>query len=164
MTSKQAAPMAVAFLAFGLGLAAMPAAAQGVAFRAWGVRAGIADDPDQGVAGVQIDLGELVKNLHWQPRIELGLGDDTTTLTATLPLLYRAPLAGRLHLYGGGGLTFGLIDRDRPRRGQDDSELEIAPMAAGGLAWPVGQSEASLELALTAGDFSEAKLTFGWMF
>lgn len=147
-----------------LGLLAIPAAAQDIAFRGWGVRAGIADDPDQGVAGVQLDLGEIVRKLHLQPRIEVGLGDDTTTITGTVPVLYREPIASRLSLYGGGGVTFGLIDRDRPRRGQDDSDFEIAPMAVGGLAWPAGSSEASLELNLTAGDFSEAKLMFGWMF
>ena len=149
-----------------LGLFTVPAAAQDIAFKGWGVRVGIADDPDQGVAGVQLDLGTVVRKLHLQPRIEIGLGDDTTTFTGTVPVLYREPIASRLSLYGGGGVTFGLIDRDRPRRGRDDgSDFEIAPMAAGGLAWPAaGSSEASLELNLTAGDFSEAKLMFGWMF
>ena len=115
---------AAALLAFGL--AAVPAAGQGIAFKGWGVRAGIADDPDQGVAGVQLDLGEVVPKLHFQPRVELGLGDDTTIVSATLPVLYRVPVARRLNVYGGGGVTFGLIDRDPPRRGQAAHRLALA--------------------------------------
>lgn len=147
-----------------LAAAALPAAAQDIGFNTWGLRAGASDDPDQFVVGVQADFGEFIPNLRFQPNVELGLGDDTTVLSLTAPVHYRFPVEGSLILYGGGGLTLGFIDRDEPRAGEEDSNFEISPMAAGGIAWPVGQSELSLELNLIGGDFPNVKLMAGWMF
>lgn len=148
-----------------LAAAALPAAAQDIGFNSWGLRAGVSDDPDQFVAGVQADFGEFIPNLRFQPNLELGLGDDTTIFSLTAPVHYRFPVEGSLVLYGGGGLILGLIDRDDVEGNEDDdSEFEISPMAAGGLAWPVGQSEISLELNLIGGDFPNLKLMAGWMF
>lgn len=146
-------------------LLAAPAAAQDIGFNTWGLRAGAGDDPDQIVFGVQLDMGEFIQDLRFQPNVEVGVGDDTTILSLTAPVHYRVPLEGDLTLYGGGGLTVGFIDRDEDDLDEDeDSDFDIAPMAAGGLAWPVGESELSVELNLTAGDFSTVKLVVGWMF
>ena len=146
-------------------LLAAPAAAQDIGFNTWGLRAGAGDDPDQILFGVQLDMGEFIQNLRFQPNVEVGIGDDTTILSLTAPVHYRVPLEGDLTLYGGGGLTVGFIDRDEDGLDEDeDSDFDIAPMAAGGIAWPVGESELSLELNLTAGDFSTVKLAVGWMF
>ena len=154
--------LAAAFL---LTAVALPAAAQDIGFNSWGLRAGVSDDPDQFVAGVQADFGEFVTNLRFQPNLELGLGDDTTIVSLTAPVHYRFPLEGSLTLYAGGGLTLGFIDRDEVRGNEDDdSDFEISPMAVGGVAWPVGQSELSLELNLIGGDFPNVKLMAGWMF
>jgi hypothetical protein len=147
-----------------LAACALPAAAQDIGFNTWGVRAGASDDPDQIVVGVQADFGEFIPNLRFQPNVELGLGDDTTILSLTAPVHYRFPIEGSLILYGGGGVTLGFIDRDEPRAGEEDSNFEISPMALGGVAWPVGQSEVSLELNLIGGDFPNVKLMAGWMF
>lgn len=148
-----------------LAAAALPAGAQDIGFNAWGLRAGVSDDPDQFVAGVQADFGEFIPNLRFQPNLELGLGDDTTIFSLTAPVHYRFLVEGSLVLYGGGGLILGLIDRDDVRDNEDDdSEFEISPLAVGGLAWPVGQSEISLELNLIGGDFPNLKLMVGWMF
>lgn len=144
---------------------AAPAAAQDIGFNTWGLRAGAGDDPDQIVFGVQLDMGEFIPSLRFQPNVEVGVGDDTTILSLTAPVHYRVPLEGELTLYGGGGLTVGFIDRDEDDfRDDEDSDFDIAPMAAGGIAWPVGESELSVELNLTAGDFSTVKLVVGWMF
>lgn len=157
---KRAVAVALLLLA-----AALPAAAQDIGFNSWGLRAGVSDDPDQFVAGVQADFGEFITNLRFQPNLELGLGDDTTIFSLTAPVHYRFPIEGSLVLYAGGGLTLGLIDRDDVRGNEDDdSEFEISPMAAGGVAWPLGQSELSLELNLIGGDFPNVKLMAGWMF
>jgi len=144
---------------------AAPAAAQDIGFNTWGLRAGAADDPDQIVFGVQLDMGEFIPNLRFQPNVEVGAGDDTTILSLTAPVHYRVPLEGELTLYGGGGVTVGFIDRDEDDFDQgDDSDFDISPMLAGGLAWPVGDNELSVELNLTGGDFSTVKLVVGWMF
>ena len=145
---------------------ALPAAAQDIGFNTWGLRAGVSDDPDQIVVGVQADFGEFISNLRFQPNLELGLGDDTTIFSLTAPVHYRFPIEGSLNLYAGGGLTLGFIDRDevRGRDEDEESDFEISPMAVGGVAWPVGQSELSLELNLIGGDFPNLKLMAGWMF
>lgn len=146
-------------------LVAAPAAAQDIGFNTWGLRAGAGDDPDQIVFGVQFDMGEFIQNLRFQPNVEVGVGDDTTILSLTAPVHYRVPLEGALTVYGGGGLTVGFIDVDEDDLNEDeDSDFDIAPMAAGGIAWPVGQNELSVELNLTGGDFSTVKLVVGWMF
>lgn len=153
-------------LAF-LVLASLPAAAQDIAFRGWGVRAGVADDPDQVVLGAQFNFGEFIEDLRFQPNVEVGFGDDANILSATLPVHYRYAASRTLTLYGGGGLTLGLVDfdDDDDRRGGDDgSEFDISPMLAGGLEWPVGRNQMSLELNVTGGDFPGAKLVVGWMF
>jgi hypothetical protein len=150
--------------ALAAGAAAGPAAAQDIAFNGWGVRAGASDDPDQLVVGVQADLGTFVPNLRFQPHADLGLGDDTTILSLTAPAHYLFPMEGGFTLYAGGGLTLAWIDSDLPQDREDDAELEITPMVAGGAEWPVGPGELSLELNLSGGDLPGVKLLAGWMF
>jgi hypothetical protein len=156
---RRAAFLLAAFL-----LASLPAAAQDIAFRGWGVRAGVADDPDQIVLGAQFNFGEFIQNLRFQPNVEVGFGDDANILSATLPVHYRYAASRTLTLYGGGGLTVGLIDLDEDAGGDGDSEFDISPMLAGGLEWPMGGNQMSLELDVTGGDFPGAKLVVGWMF
>lgn len=145
---------------------AVPAAAQDIAYRGIGLRAGVADDPDQGVVGVQFNFGEFIPNLRFQPHLDVGFGDDTTIVSATAPVHYRLPLESSLTLYGGAGVTVGFIDRDEPNvRGDDEgSDFDISPMLAGGIEWPVGNNELAVELNVTGGDFSTVKLVLGWMF
>lgn len=149
-----------------LALAPTPAAAQDIAFRGWGLRAGVADDPDQVVLGAQFNFGEFIENLRFQPNVEVGFGDDANILSVALPVHYRYAASRSLTLYGGGGLALGLIDQDDDDRRRDDdgSEFDISPMLAGGLEWPVGRQQLSLELNVAGGDFPRAKLVVGWMF
>lgn len=150
-------------------LAAAPAAAQDVAFKGWGVRAGVSDDPDQFVAGVQANFGEIVPNLRLQPNFDAGLGDDHTIFSLGVPVHYRLPVNG-FTVYGGGGLVLAWVDRDLPRDGRsergedDDTEFVIGPLAVGGIEWPIGESELSTELNVSGGDLPTLKLMLGWMF
>ena len=141
-------------------------AQQGMAFRGWGLRAGASDRPDQLLVGVQADLGELIENLSFVPNVELGVGDDQTILSLSAPVFFHLPEAGAFGLYGGGGLAVGFVDRDEADDpGEDDGlEFVIAPLLAGGLTWPVGESEAGVELAVTANELQNVKLVFRWMF
>ncbi|HEY9423125.1 MAG TPA: hypothetical protein VIW92_17055 [Thermoanaerobaculia bacterium] len=148
-----------------LALLPLPAAAQDIAFRGWGLRAGIADDPDQVVLGAQFNFGEFIPRLRFQPNVEVGFGDDANILSLALPVHYRYAASRSLTLYGGGGLALGLVDVDDDRSGDDDgSEFDISPMLAGGLEWPMGRNRLSLELNVAGGDFPAAKLVVGWMF
>lgn len=155
-------------LALLLAAAATPAvtAQEGPGFRGWGVRAGASDRPDQVVVGFQLDLGELIENLSFQPHVDLGVGDDQTIFMVGAPAFYRWPESGPFDFYGGGGVAFGFVDRDEAdEAGEDDGiEFAIAPLLAGGLAWPVGESEAAVELNLAGAELPNVKLVFRWMF
>ena len=144
-----------------------PADAQeGPGFRGWGLRAGASDRPDQVVVGIQLDLGNLIEQLTFEPFLDLGVGDDQTILMVGAPAFYRWPEAGPLDFYGGGGVAFGFVDRDEADEpGEDDGlEFAIAPMLAAGLDWPVGESRAGVELATTGSELPNVKLVFRWMF
>ena len=141
-------------------------AQQGMAFRGWGLRAGASDRPDQVVVGVQLDLGNLIEQLTFEPFLDLGVGDDQTILMVGAPAFYRWPESGPFDFYGGAGVAFGFVDRDEADEpGRDDGlEFAIAPMLAAGLDWPVGESRAGVEAAVTGSELPNLKLVFRWMF
>lgn len=142
-----------------IALPALPAAAQDLAFRGWGLRAGVSDNPDQFVVGAQFNFGEVYRDVRFQPSVDLGFGDDRKILSANLPVFYRYPASRALTLYGGGGLTLGYIDSDH-----EGSDFDISPLLAGGLEWPVAPGRLSLELSVAGGNLPAAKLMVGWMF
>lgn len=145
---------------------AAPAAAQGVGFQRWGLRAGASDKPDQLVAGLQIDLGEIIEQLRFQPHLDLGVGDDQTLVTLGAPFVYRLPEVGPFEVYGGAGVAMALLDtEDDPNRsGDESSDFIITPLFVGGFSRLVGPSEAAVELNLGGGDLPNVKLVFSWMF
>jgi hypothetical protein len=158
--------LAVFLLAFA---AAPPAAAQDLGLRGWGLRAGAATEPDQVVVGVHLDLGEVFAVLRLQPSLELGLGDDASTLQALVPVHYRFATGGEWTPYAGGGVLLALIDYDddHPRRrfGGDEEDFEIAPVAVGGLEWArPGGRELLFELQLGGGEAFDAKVVVGVTF
>ncbi|HEX7184406.1 MAG TPA: hypothetical protein VF756_21445 [Thermoanaerobaculia bacterium] len=148
-------------------LATAPVLAQDLGLRRWGPRAGVADNPDQIVLGAQADFGEFIPRLRFQPDVELGLGDDHTILSLSAPVHYLLPLEGNFTLYGGGGIMVGWIDEDenaRRRVDEDGSEIDISPMLAGGVEWPVGRQRILVELKAAGGEQQDLKLMVGWMF
>lgn len=141
----------------------LPAAASGeMGFYGWGFRLGLGDDPDQVILGIQQDLGEFVEHLRFQPNLELGLGDDHTIVSGTIPVHYRFQTDSSVTPYAGGGLQVAWIDREK---GRDDTELEISPVFIGGAEWSLRKgSDLFLEFHLGTGDAHSAKLVVGWMF
>lgn len=127
-------------------------------FRGWGIRAGIGDDPDQGIVGAQWDLGTLTTNLRFQPNFELGFGDNRTIAGLTLPLHYVFPVDGSFVPYAGGGAVVAYIDRDNGK-----SETEVAAALTFGVDIILkSHNKLFIELDVQSGDVHNVKLMFGW--
>lgn len=155
----------VLLIVFVVLMAAAPAAAQErMGFESWGVRLGVASDPDQVVGGVQWNLGELARDLRLVPNFEVGLGDDATLIMASAPVHYVFRNAdAAVTPYLGAGLTLGWIDLDRKRG--DSSDFEIALEGIGGVEWNLSESRRFfVELNLVFGDFHDAQVLAGWSF
>ena len=148
-------------LILALAVFSLPAAATAdLLFRGWGIRAGVGDDPDQGIVGVHTDLGTLTTNLRFLPNLELGFGDDQTIAGLTLPLHYVFPVSGSVAPYAGGGAILAYVDRDRPGA---SSDFEASLVLAMGMDWRLkSQNKLFVEFDITSGDTHDFKLLFGW--
>lgn len=146
-----------------LALMLVPAVvAADLGYQGWGIRAGLGDDPDQGIIGAHWDLGTLIPKLRFMPSAELGIGDDHTIVSLVLPVHYTFTPDTNVTPYVGGGALLAFIERDRPRR-DDDSEFDIAPTLAFGVEWLLQRSgSVFVELDVSGGDTHDAKLLVGW--
>ncbi len=119
---KRTVPVLLAVVT--LAAAATPAAAQ-----APGVRAGVSVDPDQFYFGGHYETGELIEYLHLRPNVELGLGDDVTTLSVNIEAIYKFPLRTRRDttFYAGGGPAINFYDFD------DGSDTQAGLNLLGGI-------------------------------
>ena len=135
-------------------------------YQGWGVRAGLSNDVDQVVGGAQFNFGDVVTQLRFQPDVQLGLGDDVTTLYGTAPVYYHFFGGGyKMSPYAGGGLALGWVDVDNNGFGESDSSLEMGAKATGGLEWPKRDGQAFfVELSLGIGDVPDATVVAAWTF
>jgi hypothetical protein len=139
--------LVLALLAFGT--LATPASAQGL-----GVRAGASVDPDQFYFGGHYESRPLVEQLHFKPNVELGVGDDITTLGINFEFVYKIPIDGSpWNLYAGGGPAVNFYSFN------DNNETE------GGLNVLVGAETSQgvfFELKLGALDSPDVKVGVGY--
>jgi opacity protein-like surface antigen len=138
-----------------------------IGYRGWGLRVGLATDPDQVVGGVQFNFGEFTRNLRFQPDVQLGFGDDATTLFATAPVYYRWHNAhDQFTPYAGGGIALGVVNVDLPPTSSgDETSFEIGGRATGGLEWARGDGGAfAVELSLGFGDIHDVNIVALWNF
>ena len=143
---------------------AVPASAQQLGYYGLGPRVGVANNPDQIVAGMQFNFGEFVPRLRFQPNFEIGIGDDHTLVSVTAPVHYRFKVGANLVPYAGGGITLAFVDHDLDNGG-NDRDFEIAAKAIGGVEWPLkGSKQFFLELNLGVGDIQDSQMMAGWMF
>lgn len=99
----------VSFLLAALTLVALPSAA---AAQGPGVRAGASVDPDQFYVGGHYETRALVDRLHFKPNVEVGFGDDITTVGLNLEFVYKVPIDGPWTLYAGGGPALNITSFD----------------------------------------------------
>lgn len=131
-----------------------------IGYRAWGLRAGLSDSPDQVVGGVHFDMGEFAPHVRWQPSLEVGSGDDITSLAGNFTVVYDFQTASSLRPYAGGEVSAVYYDADR-----GGSDTEIGPGVVGGFETRLsGGTRFLLELHLGFGDVPDAKLMAGWTF
>lgn len=150
-------------------VALLPAAAhaQGRLTNAIGPRIGASIEPDQIVIGGQLDLGELAPDLTFTPNLELGFGDDITTIQLNGDLHYHFLVSGsawRPYVGGGLGVAFYSIDLPPGFQG-DDSQTEVGLNILGGAIVPTqGGSRFFTELKLGIADLPDLKILVGWNF
>ena len=153
-------------------LSALPAASAEMGLRGWGLRAGVASDPDQVLLGAHWDLGDVAPQLRMVPNVQLGIGDDATVLEGTLPVHYvfKTSDAG-FAPYVGGGLAVAWIDFDHDDNGhgndfdEDDSDVELGAKVLGGLEWGMRSgNKFFVELNLGIGDIHDFQAVAGWTF
>jgi len=132
-------------------------------FRGIGPRAGFTLNPDQVHFGGHIDFGDLAGNLMMLPNLEVGFGDNLTTIAPTFELDYRFRSdwgAWTPYLGGGIGPVF-----YSAKHGGSSSELGIY------LQFGIGKGSSGsesghffLEGKLGLADAPDAKITVGWTF
>lgn len=145
----------------GIAALASDGAAQDDTGRAYGLRLGFGADPDQFVAGVQVDTGKLYGPLHFVPSFDAGFGDNVTTLSFNADLKAFLPLPNSsLALYGLAGptLTYWMLD-------EVDDDLEIGLSLGIGARAAFGDSGwYNVEARFGAGDIPELRIMLGLLF
>jgi opacity protein-like surface antigen len=129
----------------------------GIGWKGWGVRVGASADPDQIYGGVHFNLGEFAKDVRFRPTIELGFGDDVTTLEALAEVHYVFSKVQVWKPYVGGGIGLAYVNVDDNDNGNgngngDDSDTEFAFAIMGG---------AETKLKSGNGFFIEGKIGLG---
>jgi len=132
---------------------------------AWGPRVGFGISPDQLMFGAQLELGGMAPDLTIIPNVEIGLGDNVTTLNLSGDVHYHFNVqTSAWRPYIGAGLTFIHASFDLPP-GFDDSTTDLGATLIGGAIVPTQSgSRFFTELHLGLGDVHDFKIMAGWNF
>ena len=148
-------------------VALLPACAfaQGKIATAIGPRIGVSSSPDQLVLGGQLDLGELAPDLTFAPNLELGFGDNVTTVQLNGDFHYHFLIHNSpWRPYVGAGIGIAFFNFDLGPFG-DASETDVGANIIGGAIVPTRSgSRFFTELKLGLGDIPDFKLLVGWNF
>lgn len=127
----------------------------------WGPRVGFSINPDQFVFGGQFIAGDVAPNIDLVPNVELGFGDNTTTIQLNLDLRYRFQLAHSPWTpYAGLGLGVAWFDFSN-----DGSETNVGGTIIGGARVPTkAGNQFFAEMRLGLGDVADWKFLVGWNF
>jgi len=134
-----------------------------VGLRGIGPRVGYTINPDQVHIGAHIDFGDLTENLMMQPNLEIGFGDNLTTIAPSFEVDYRFRSDwGVWTPYLGGGIGPVFYSA---KNGGSTSDLGLYlqfGIGKGGLWQQAGRFFIEGKLGLA--DAPDAKLTVGWTF
>ncbi len=139
------------------------AARRPVGIHGIGPRVGLTMNPDQFHVGAHLDLGDLSNNLMMQPNVEIGFGDNVTTVAPSFEVDYRFRSdwgAWTPYLGGGAGPIF-----YSTKHGGSSSDLGLY------LQFGIGRGSAQsqsghffIEGKLGLADAPDFKATVGWTF
>jgi opacity protein-like surface antigen len=139
----------------------------GIGWKGWGVRVGASADPDQVYGGVHFNLGEFAKDVRFRPTVEVGFGDDVTTLQALAEVHYVFSKVQVWKPYVGGGIGLAYVNVDDDDNGDgDDSDTEFAFAGMGGVETKMKSGNGFfIEGKIGIGDNDpDFKLGVGWSF
>jgi hypothetical protein len=128
-----------------------------------GPRVGFTVNPDQFHFGGQVDFGEITTNLMMIPNLEIGVGDNLTTVAPSFELDYRFRTAWGIwspYLGGGAGPIF-----YSAKHGVSDSQFGL--YVQGGIMKGIAVKNSGyffIEAKLGLADAPDAKFTVGWTF
>jgi hypothetical protein len=126
-----------------------------------GPRVGVSLTPDQFVFGGQAIVGEIAPNLTFDPSLELGFGDNVTSVAMNFDVHYHFVVQNsKWRPYAGGGIGVGFFDFD-----SGGSETDVgANLVVGASAPTKGGNRFFGELRIGLGDLADLKMMVGWNF
>jgi opacity protein-like surface antigen len=124
----------------------------GLGWQGWGARVGLSANPDQAYGGVHFNLGYFARDVRFRPTIEMGFGDDVTTIQALAEVHYIFSKVQVWKPYVGGGLGLAYVNLNDADPGESASDTEVSFAGMGGV-------ETKLKSGSTFG--IEGKIGFG---
>ena len=128
----------------------------------FGVRAGYTswEGTNQFHFGAHVYLGELWPNFEFTPGVEVGLGDGATvmTLNGDLTYLFTEFVSFPWGLYGGGSLSFNLVDA---KVGGSETDLGLSGLVGTRYTF-ANDHKGMAEVRFGIMDSPSFKLTFGY--
>lgn len=90
----------------------------------FGLRAGASVNPDQFQFGAHVISDPLLPNLTFRPNIEIGLGNNATTVAANIELAYAIPIPKKpFSIYIGAGPALNVYRFDNPIQQDRDTHV-----------------------------------------
>ena len=129
---------------------------------AYGLRAGLGQDPDQFVVGAFAVLGKLGPQARVVPSVDIGFGDNRTVTTLNLDMrwyLISLPESG-VKIYGSAGPTLAFKTASK---GGNDTEFGIT-LTAGARIPMRGAKRYNVEARFGFGDIPDFRIMFGVLF
>lgn len=124
---------------------------------AFGLRAGVSQNPDQFVVGGMLELGSALGPASLVPSVDFGFGDNVNSTAANLDLrfyLFPLPQTG-INFYGAAGPTLAFAN----------SNSEIGLSLVGGAKIPMkGKNRYNVEARFGIGDIPDLKIMLGVLF
>ena len=120
-----------------------------------GIQGGMSIDPDQVFFGGHLETAPLVDNLRFRPNVDVGLGDDLTTVGLNFDFTYMFTAGRPWNIYAGAGPAINWLNHD------NGSDME------GGFNILVGARQRDglfFELKIGAVDSPDLKFGVGFTF